>query len=151
MDRHFGMRRALARAAAAAAGAALLWASAPGIGPSGRGAPAAHAAGQRWTAYAALVGTWLGPGLGDAGHCGAEYGQFTFFADREYAYTANSRDCAGFTVAGYYGIRNGLVSFHWTRCSFPCAPGTASSRFAFIGANAFRLADQGGSYTYYRQ
>jgi hypothetical protein len=121
----------------------------------GLGAPAPHityAAGTlRLSAYALLVGTWLGPGLGDGGGRGTEYGQFTFFRNLEYSYTSNSEDCGGFTNAGYYRIRNGVITIHWTECNFPCAAGTASVRFAFLGGNAFELADQGGTYVYYRQ
>jgi hypothetical protein len=121
----------------------------------GLAAPTLHityaAPAPRLSVYAVLVGTWLGPGLGDASGCGTEYGQFTFFSDLEYAYTSNSELCGGFTNAGSYRARRGVITLHWTECNFPCAPGTASARFAFLGANAFELADQGGTYVYYRQ
>ncbi len=113
----------------------------------------------RRSVYAVLAGTWLGRGLGDAGGCGEEYGQFTFFRNGEYAYTENSWNgaeeygsgCGGITNAGYYRVSNGVIVIHWVECNFPCAPGTASARFAFLGTNAFELADQGGTYIYYRQ
>jgi len=105
----------------------------------------------RQSVYTALVGTWLGRGLGDGGGCGKEYGQFTFFRNLAYAYTSNSQDCGGITNAGYYRVRNGVLWIHWTRCNYPCAAGTASARFAFLGANTFELIDQGGTYVYNRQ
>ncbi len=112
---------------------------------------ASAAPAQRLNVYAVLAGTWLGPGLGDAGGCGEEYGQFTLFRNGEYAYTSNSQDCGGFTNAGYYRVRTGVLSLHWVECNYPCPPGTASARFAFFGANAFELVDGGRAYIYYRQ
>lgn len=122
--------------------------------------PAHAAPAPRTSVYAVLVGTWLGPALGDTGACGTEYGQFTFFRNAEYAYTANSDynfdapypyTCGGITNAGFYRVRNGILSIHWTECNYPCQTGTASARFAFLGRNAFELADGGGMYVYYRQ
>jgi hypothetical protein len=109
--------------------------------------------------YAFLAGTWLGPGLGDTGRCGAEYGQFTFFRNGTYAYTSNTYNetnddgvgCGGITNAGYFRVGRGVITLHWIRCNYPCAAGMASARFAFLGANAFALTDQGGEYVYYRQ
>ncbi len=101
--------------------------------------------------YSRLIGTWLGPGLGDAGGCGKEYGQFTFFANQGYSYTENSELCGGITNAGNYWIQNGSMFLHWTQCNYPCSPGTSSSRFGFIAANAFELCDTSGCYDYYRQ
>ena len=127
--------------------------------------PITHAApAQRQSVYAVLVGTWLGSALGDTGQCGAESGQFTFFRNGEYAYTENSDyiynpptypynpyTCGGITNAGYYRIRNGAIFIHWTECNYPCAAGTASAGFAFLGRNAFELVDGTRTYVYYRQ
>ena len=137
--------RSMRRATCALALGSSLW-LVGGTLPTTYAAPAL-----RQSVYAVLVGTWLGPGLGDGGGCGAEYGQFTFFRNQEYAYTSNSQDCGGITNAGYYRIRNGVIALHWTECNYPCASGTASARFAFLGRNAFELADQGGTYVYDRQ
>jgi hypothetical protein len=120
---------------------------------SGLGAATqAHAApAMRTSVYAALAGTWLGPGIGDSGGCGQEYGQFTFFRNQEFAYTSNSADCGGFTLAGNYWIQNRVIYLHWTECNYPCSPNTVPARFAFISYSAFELADQYRTYVYYRQ
>jgi hypothetical protein len=147
MARFTGIRRTLVQGASAFGAALLLWTSAPGMARQ-----SAHASPMmRQSIYAALIGTWLGPGLADTGGCGTEYGQFTFFRNQQYAYTSNSQDCGGFTNVGYYRIQNGVLTIHWTRCNFPCAPGTASVRFSFLTYNAFELLDLGRAYTYYRQ
>lgn len=138
-------RGLLARVGGVIGGALMLWAGAAPL--------AAHAAptAVRQNIYAVLVGTWLGPGLGDAGNCGTEYGQFTFFRNGEYAYTSNSELCGGFTNAGYYRVGRGLIVLHWTECNYPCSAGTASAGFALVGRNAFQLEDGTRTYLYYRQ
>lgn len=120
---------------------------------TGLGAAAqAHAApAMRLSVYAALVGTWLGPGIGDTGGCGKEYGQYTFFRNQEFAYTSNSEDCGGFTLAGYYWIHNRVIYLHWTECNYPCTPTTVPAGFVFLGSNAFEIYDQYRTYVYYRQ
>ena len=139
-------RRVLAWFGGAIAGALLLWAGTPVL--LGQGA---HAAGAQRNVYAVLTGTWLGPGIGDAGNCGTEYGQFTFFRNAEYDYTSNSELCGGFTNAGYYRVQNGVITLHWVECNYPCAAGTVSARFTFVGLNAFEISDPGRTYEYYRQ
>lgn len=158
-----GTRRTLAQGVGVIGAALLLWASAPGMAPLGQ---AAHAASARETIAQALVGTWLGPALGDSGECGVEYGQFTFFRNQEYSYTMNSdyqeirnpqgqitriNDCGGITNAGYYAAQRGVLTIRWLRCNYPCSPGAASVRFTFLNINTFEIADQGGVYIYYRQ
>jgi hypothetical protein len=153
MARFTGMRRALVQAVGAVGVALLL----------GQGVLAAHAAPA--AARVSLIGVWLDNAIGvDPRQCGQAYGQFTFFRNGEYAYTENSEyydiplpsvqgsfTRGGITNAGYYALRNGVLYLHWVECNFPCAPGTASARIAFINAHAFEILDAGQAYDYYRQ
>lgn len=144
MGLYASMRRALVRGVGAAGAALLL----------GQGMLAAHAAPA--AGRISLAGTWLGNAITGPGACGRQYGQFTFFRNGEYAYTQNSEvqgdvTCGGFTNAGYYGLRYGVLTLHWVECNFPCAPGTVSARIAFINANAFEILDAGQAFYYYRQ
>jgi hypothetical protein len=147
MTRFMGLRRLIATVAGVASMVALLGASAPAVGLLGQ---TAHAASSQQSVYTFLRGTWLGRGLGDAGGCGTEYGQYTFFTNQEFSYTTNSEDCAAFTLAGYYRIQNGIFTEEWVVCSFACRPGYASSRFAIITHSAIEFSDSGGAYLYHR-
>jgi hypothetical protein len=136
--------------------------------PAGPAPPASSPNPQSSTAIeAALVGSWLGPGLGDTGRCGAEYGQFTFFQNQDYSYTENTdyiqptaipsmtpgtgSSCGGITNAGTYWIANSVLYLHWTTCNFPCQPGTASAAFRFIDSADFQLQDGARTEIYHRQ
>jgi hypothetical protein len=144
----------------ATAGASL--AASPGTAPQATIAQAklAAAAPASQSIYTFLIGTWLGPALADTGGCAAEYAEWTFFRNAEYSYTQNADygyiggkfyDCGGFTNAGSYRVANGVISLHWVRCNFPCAPGTVTARLRLLGRNAIELIDQTRVYEYYRQ
>jgi hypothetical protein len=145
------------------AGAALLWASVPGLAPLGQ---AVHAASRTQVTVAqALVGTWLGPAIADTGRCGLEYGQWTFFQNHEYSYTMNSdyqeimnpqgqitriNDCGGITNAGYYVVRGNFIIFFGRELTYPYARFTVSAGFRFYNINTLIIfADR--AYIYHRQ
>lgn len=97
---------------------------------------------QQSNVYSKLVGQWLGPALGDAGQCGAAYGEWTFFRNREFSYTANYDDCPGVTQAGTYSVQERTIILHVTQgCTEGGCPYTETAYFRFLTTNAFEICD----------
>jgi hypothetical protein len=100
-----------------------------------------------------LVGTWVGPAMGDTGECGTAAGVYAFGPDGTYRYQAMYGTCDAVMIDGHYELQadGSVLQISMELCGEPGCPPDPSIQTTSISAVDPDSIVLDGRYVYHRQ